>query len=829
VWFSTERRWPQKPMHLKMSLDEQPPPRHRSTWASDAPHRLRRNARPLLVVLAALGALIATVVFLEVRAAEKDDLRQAQTGLSLVTHTLSDTVAPAEALLAAQTIDPRDYRLEAGIVQFQVDQRAGEGIASKGIGITTSAEVFDRAAAAVSRHWSAAVAREIRIDSKLLVARTARLMQLTTQRDLHKANEFNETYVQPLANELLPVIANANTRLAGQIEATDRQTWEATFGVVGATATLLIALVVGLELGRRRRQRAERAQLRYEIEQEALRASRQRLATLVEHGSDMITVVAADGTVIYQAGAVQAMLGYEPAELEGAKLSDWLEPADRPVLEALCTPAGPARAELSLRHRDGSTRVCEAHAANLLEDPAWKGVVLNIWDLSERKALEDRLRHQASHDTLTGLPNRMLVLDRAQQMLARARRKGSPVAALYIDLDGFKHVNDTFGHAAGDTLLRLVASRLSSAVRAEDIAARLGGDEFIVLVDGSTLDCGPELVAERMLGVLEQPYEIAGVERQLTLTASIGISVRMRGEADELLRDADLALYEAKALGRNRYVLFEAGMQTSSQDRLTLEMDLAEALQREELFLLYQPTVDLHSERVIGVEALIRWRHPTRGVLAPSEFVPIAEESGLIVPIGRWVLAEACKQATSWRRRGHMIGMSVNVSTRQLESDQLIDDVRIALKENDLEPATLTLEVTETTLMREADASAKRLADLKALGVRIAIDDFGTGYSSLAYLRQFAADTLKIDRSFISGIAASTESAALVRTLVQLGKTLGVETLAEGIENEPQLQQLRRERCDHGQGFLFSPPLEAEAMEAYLEGAGSRRSALAAG
>jgi diguanylate cyclase (GGDEF)-like protein len=432
------------------------------------------------------------------------------------------------------------------------------------------------------------------------------------------------------------------------------------------------------------------------------------------------------------------------------------------------------------------------------------------------------LRHQALHDALTGLPNRVLAIDRAEQMLARARRVHGPVAALYVDIDGFKHVNDTFGHAAGDELLKIVAGRLSSVVREGDTAARLGGDEFVVLVEGSTLDAGPELVAERLLEVLRQPYDMNGkVGRELSLTASIGIAFGVRDGADELLRDADLALYAAKAAGRNCNVLFHAGMQTTAQNRMTLELDLAEALDRGEFFLLYQPTFDLQSERVIGVEALIRWRHPERGLILPVDFIPIAEETGLIVPIGHWVLREACRQAAEWRERGHRIGMAVNVSGRQLDHGELVDEVRDALEQSGLAPQTLTLEITETTLMRDAEATASHLRELKRLGVRIAIDDFGTGYSSLAYLRQFPVDALKIDRSFIGSIATSSESAALIHTLVQLGKTLQIETLGEGIEDQAQLKTLQREHCDHGQGFLFSRPLDVGSIETFLNASGS--------
>ncbi len=431
-----------------------------------------------------------------------------------------------------------------------------------------------------------------------------------------------------------------------------------------------------------------------------------------------------------------------------------------------------------------------------------------------------QLRHQAMHDALTGLPNRVLALDRVEQMLARARRQDLPVAALYVDIDDFKNVNDSFGHAAGDELLRIVARRLSSVIREGDTAARLGGDEFVVLVEGSTLDAGPELVAERLRDALREPCNMRGeIGRELSITASIGVAFGLRESPDELLRDADLALYAAKAAGRDRYVLFESSMQTAAQDRLRMQMDLADAAAQGRLLLAYQPTFDLQSGRVIGVEALLRWQHPTRGTLQPADFIPLAESTGLIVPIGAWVLDEACRQAAAWHARGHQIGVSVNVAARQLDTDELLPQVQHALADSGLEPGALTLELTESTLMRDPDAAVGRLRALKQLGVRIAIDDFGSGYSSLAYLREFPADALKIDRSFISEIAASDHSATLIRTLVQLGRTLEVETLAEGIEDHAQLVTLQREQCDQGQGFLFSRPLDPRAVEAFLAAA----------
>ncbi len=427
------------------------------------------------------------------------------------------------------------------------------------------------------------------------------------------------------------------------------------------------------------------------------------------------------------------------------------------------------------------------------------------------------LSYRSLHDTLTGLPNRELVIDRAEQMLARARRTGKPMAALYIDVDDFKRVNDSLGHASGDELLRVVSSRLLGVVREADTVARLGGDEFVVLLEDIALDAGPELVAQRICQLLKQPIDLHAKGRTVAVTASVGIALGQQGSADELLRDADVALYQAKAAGKSRSIMFESSMQTAAQDRLALEMDLREALDADQFFLLYQPTFDLRSETITGVEALIRWRHPVRGVIAPNTFIPLAEENGLIVPIGRWVLQTACRQAVLWQHQHCPFGISINVSARQLDNSDLVPEVAETLASTGIDPHTVTLEITETTLMRDAADAASRLSALKALGVRIAIDDFGTGYSSLAYLRRFPVDALKIDRSFISALASSRESQALIHTLVQLGRALGLETLGEGIEDQSQLRALQREHCDSGQGFLFARPLEPEAIDRLLQ------------
>jgi diguanylate cyclase (GGDEF)-like protein len=430
---------------------------------------------------------------------------------------------------------------------------------------------------------------------------------------------------------------------------------------------------------------------------------------------------------------------------------------------------------------------------------------------------EEELAFMATHDPLTDLPNRTLIVDRIEQMLARASREGSSVAALFIDLDNFKTINDTLGHVAGDELLKAVAARLHGVVREVDALGRLGGDEFVVLVGDLPPDTAPTLVAERLLEALKQPFKLgAAGDTTVTIGASVGIAVGDSASAGTLLRDADIAMYRAKLEGRNRYALYESAMQDAVQERMRLEMDLRDALVNDEFFLAYQPTLDLARMRPTGVEALIRWRHPERGVVQPGDFIPLLEDTGLICDVGRWVLAESCRQGAQWLDAGYRITMAVNVSGRQLDSDELIADIAAALQASGLPAEALTIEITETTLMRDIEQTAKRLEAIKELGVRIAIDDFGTGYSSLAHLQRFPVDALKIDRSFVSGLSRNREGETLIQTLVQLGKALSIETFAEGIEQQEELALLREQHCDHGQGFLFAKPLDPPAAEAFL-------------
>ncbi len=434
---------------------------------------------------------------------------------------------------------------------------------------------------------------------------------------------------------------------------------------------------------------------------------------------------------------------------------------------------------------------------------------------TELAAHQEQMAFMATHDQLTGLPNRTLILDRADQMLGRARRNQTPVAALHMNLDNFTAINDTLGHQAGDELLQGLAARLDGIVRDTDALGRLGGDEFVVIVEENSLAAGAPLIADRLQEALAAPFKVGG-ESELLITASIGIAVGERTTAEQLLKDAEIATHRAKWEGKNRFVVYEAGMQDLAQRNMQLEIDLRGAIERDEFFLVFQPTFDLATMMPTGVESLIRWRCPDRGVVAPNDFIPLLEETGLIVPVGRWVLEQACLQAAAWHGSGHAVGIAVNASARQLDDDRFITDVRNALAHSGLDARALTIEITETALMQNADETARRLREIKELGVRIAIDDFGTGYSSLSHLQRFPVDSLKIDRSFLMQVAENPEGETLIRTLVRLGKALSIETLAEGIEHAGQLTMLHEEQCDSGQGYLFARPLEADAAEIFL-------------
>jgi diguanylate cyclase (GGDEF)-like protein/PAS domain S-box-containing protein len=549
--------------------------------------------------------------------------------------------------------------------------------------------------------------------------------------------------------------------------------------------------------------------------------SERRFRALVQHSSDVVAVVDADAVVAYCSDSVERILGHPAAALVGRPLTRLLDASGAAQLvetlrEDAARPRAVATVELAARDASGRERPLEITVTNLLEEPSVGGLVLNMRDVSEQRALEAELVHQAFHDSLTSLANRALFKDRVDHALSRDRGDGG-LAVLFLDLDGFKVINDSLGHAAGDRLLTLVAERLRSCVRPSDTIARLGGDEFAILLEDARGHEDAVAVAERVEEALRAPFSLG--DRPVEISGSIGIATAAEGQSacEELLRNADLAMYRAKAQRRGGHEVFDDGMHTALVEQLQLESDLARAVVEGELRLHYQPTYEIASSRMTGVEALLRWEHPERGLLGPGAFIPDAERSGLIVPIGAWVLEEACRQAVAWQAElgaDRPLTMSVNVSSAQVTPDlpPLVEDV---LRRTGMPPHQLVLEMTESMLIR-ANESADVLRALKDLGVRLAIDDFGTGYSSLSYLHEYPVDLLKIDRSFVGRIRDSAAALEMISAIVQLARSLHLGTVAEGIEEPAELAELRRIGCEMGQGFHLARPAPAEVIEELL-------------
>src|SRR4051812_11326119 len=571
------------------------------------------------------------------------------------------------------------------------------------------------------------------------------------------------------------------------------------------------------------------------------RTSEARFGALIRASSDLITVLDSDARVVYQSPSIESVLGYRPDEVVGTSFAGLLPPGDQGRLVHLLDDAAAqasgetAVLECALRTREGGVRQFEIQHTNLLDDEHVRGIVLNSRDVSERKAFEDQLQHQAFHDPVTGLANRALFAERVEHALMRSQRGFPDIAVMFIDLDDFKTVNDSLGHAAGDRVLEEVARRLLIAVRPTDTVARFGGDEFAVLLEGVTDSPEAADAAARILQALEIPTEIEN--KQVFPRASIGICLVDREiaapDAAELLRNADVAMYMAKRDSKGSYRVFEPTMHERVVERLELRSELQHAIDAGELELHYQPVVRLQEHQILGVEALLRWNHPTRGTIPPLQFIPLAEETGLIIPMGRWVLETACREAVRIQDefpRSEPLAMSVNLSVRQLQSDSIVADVRCALEQSGLDPSALVLEITESVMMADTDFAVQRLEDLKALGIRLAMDDFGTGYSSLSYLSRFPVGILKMDRSFVG----SGENVALTSAIIALGASLELDVVAEGIELPEQENSLHNLGCEIGQGFLFARPMDSGALFDFLSGrpewtdAGSRPASNAA-
>ena len=576
------------------------------------------------------------------------------------------------------------------------------------------------------------------------------------------------------------------------------------------------------------------------------------LQAVFEHSALGIARLDRSARILNVNGAFERFFGRNAGDLSGRAFREFAVAEDSEAIVTLVAEVGAGRSASASREirfvRPDARIAWGSIVLSRAGDRRDDGLIAVVQDVSERKALEAKLLHQAFHDSLTGLANRALFRDRVEHALEHGAREPERIGVLFIDLDDFKAINDTHGHAAGDRVLQSVADVLLNATRGCDTVCRLGGDEFAVLLERLNQEEGPEVAAQRIVNNLARPIETMTGQR-VTVSASIGIALRDAAESrDDLLRNADVALYEAKTRSRGRWIVYDPAMHAALVDKVSLEADLRAAIERcqlahrpglektgtyprfgessapqTQISLAYQPIVDMASDTITGYEALVRWSHPERGIIAPSTFIPVAEDSGLVMALGRWVLRTACHQASQWNARGSdaPITVTVNLSGRQLQDEGLAFDVDRALRESGLDPSCLILEMTESVIMHESAAALARLHEVKALGVRIAIDDFGTGYSSLSHLQQFPVDILKIDRSFLQRMHQGPNDAALIRTIIALAKLLSLRTIAEGVEDCEQQEQLRHLGCDSAQGFLFGRPMSADEVDARYSATGN--------
>jgi diguanylate cyclase (GGDEF)-like protein/PAS domain S-box-containing protein len=561
--------------------------------------------------------------------------------------------------------------------------------------------------------------------------------------------------------------------------------------------------------------------------EEALRSSEERFRLLTENALDIITIVAPDGTIQYESVSVERVLGFRPEERIGANALHAIHPDDLTAVRRELSARSCRNSVASdpivyrMRHRNGGWRWLESVGNNLLGHPAVNGILINTRDVTERREAEDRMRWQALHDPLTGLPNRLLFHDRLAQALVTAQRRNEKAAVLFLDLDRFKHINDSLGHEVGDRVLQEVGTRLADCLPNGATIARMGGDEFTILLPRIGASAEAAHLAQTMLECLHPPFTFDHLE--LYIGGSIGIAVFPTDGADAqtLLKHADVAMYRAKEqrVGgmQGSYQRYTAAMDAQAYDHLMLQNRLRKAVSQGEFALWYQPQIDARTGRLVGMEALVRWEHPDFGLLEPERFIPVAEETGLVVPLGEWVIRAACEQAVAWREAGRDdVTVAVNLSAWHFRRPGFAAFFRDVLERTGLEGARLNLELTETVLMEKKDLTVETLAELKTLGIRLSVDDFGTGYSSLAYLRQFPLDILKIDRAFVRDIASNPADRAVIKALIELAHALELSVIAEGVETEEQIRWLKDLGCDVLQGYRLGRPLPAEHLKGII-------------
>ncbi len=557
--------------------------------------------------------------------------------------------------------------------------------------------------------------------------------------------------------------------------------------------------------------------------EQALEASEVRFQSLTESAMDIVTVLDAEGIIRYQSPSVKHLIGYEPEEMLGKSQFDLIHPEDAEQMRAqfaelIVTGQMTTPIEFRVQTRGGDWRILESIGKNCLDVPAVRGVIVNTRDVTDRRAIEQRIQHLAFHDALTGLPNRSLMADRISQAVMRAERIGKKFAVMFIDIDNFKNINDTLGHDVGDELLREVSRRLSNSVRGHDTIARQGGDEFIVLLDQLEGHQGAIRVAQKILDALRAAFHVAGSDQHVSGSIGIALFPEDGRDAATLLKNADTAMFHGKSLGKNTYQFFTSQMNIAVKRRAAMESNLRAAVKNGNFSLVYQPQVDLISGDIVAFEALVRWNSEENGTVMPGEFIPLAEETGLINEVGQWVLREACRQNKEWIDAGFSPRrIAVNLSAKQLTDKGFIDMLVATLAETGLDPHLLELEITESQVMRQGEGSVMLLNEIAAMGIHLAVDDFGTGYSSLSYLKRLPIGKLKIDQSFVRDITVDPNDTAIVVAIINMAKSLDLDIIAEGIETAGQLTLLRAKGCAVGQGYYFSVPLSAKDVRPLLE------------